>query len=43
MEKDVRKFEKDAVQAAREYKNREFVLPIPLLFLTTISKIFLVL
>jgi hypothetical protein len=36
MEKDVKKFEKDAVHAAREYENRELELPIALLILTSI-------
>jgi hypothetical protein len=36
MEKDVMRFEKDAVQAATKYKNRELVLPIPLLHLKSI-------
>jgi hypothetical protein len=35
MEKDVKKFEKDAVQAAKGYENCELVLPIALMFLTS--------
>lgn len=42
MEKDARIFEKDAVEAAREYEIRELVIPVAFLFLSSILKILLV-